>query len=232
MLTAGLYAQQESDVLLLLGIAAFLAVILSVVPILSYPFRLLFTIIHELGHGVAAKLTGGHFVRFEISANGSGMAWVAGGTGCLVIPAGYVGTALFSAGLILLGSVESAAPFILGALGVFLILFVLVYGWASPMALLSGLILGLGFVGVAGWANAMWSIFLLNLLAIRGGLTVVDDLWLLARVTRWRVPLKNDADDMAKRVGCPALFWAGLWFIMSIMILGAAIWLTWLRDVL
>jgi len=43
-------------------------------------------------------------------------------------------------------------------------------------------------------------------------------------------PIKNDADDMAELIGCPALFWAGLWFIMSIVILGAAIWLTWLRD--
>jgi hypothetical protein len=230
MLAVSLYAQNDSNIPLLLGAAVVMAVVLSVVPILSYPFRLLFTIIHELSHGFVAGLTGGRFVRFELSTDGSGVAWIAGGTGCLVLPAGYLGTALFSAGLILLGSVENRAPYILGTLGAFLILFVLFYGWTSPLALLSGLILGLGFIGVAGWTNAMWSVFLLNLLAVRGGLTAIDDLRSLTRVTRWRVPIKNDADDMAELIGCPALFWAGLWFIMSIVILGAAIWLTWLRD--
>lgn len=229
-LIAGFNAQNNSSFPLLLAAAIVAAVIVSFVPPLSYPFRLLFTIIHELGHGFMAWLTGGRFVKFELSPNGSGMAYTAGGAGCLILPAGYLGTALFSAGLILLGGLANIAPYVLGALGGFLMLFVLFYGWASPMALISGLVLGLGFIGVAGWTTEAWSIFLLNFLAIFGGLTAIGDLRLLTLVARFRVPIKNDAEDMAQRVGCPALFWASLWFLLSLVILGAAIWLTWFSD--
>jgi hypothetical protein len=158
------------------------------------------------------------------------VAYTAGGAGCLIKPAGYLGTAFFSAGLILLGGFDTFAPYTLGALGVFLILFVLIYGWASPMALVSGLILGGGFIAVAGWTDTGWSIFFLNFLAIFGGLTAIEDLRLLTWLARFHLPVKNDAADMAQLIGCPALFWATLWFLLSLAILGAAIWLTWFSD--
>lgn len=227
MVLAGLYAQSSSTFPLLLAAALGAAVIISLVPFLSYPFRLLFTIIHELSHGFGAWLTGGRFVKLEISADGSGLAYTRGGVGCLILPAGYLGTALFSAGLILLGGINNIASYVVGALGGFLILFVLIFGWSSLVALLSGLVLGLSFIGVAGWTDEGWSIFLLNFLAILGGLTAMHDLRLLTLVARFRFPIKNDADDMAHLVGCPALFWAALWFLMSLVILGGAIWLAW-----
>jgi hypothetical protein len=230
IIAAGLYAQSRGNFPMLLAVAIITAVIVNFTPVLSYPFRLLFTIIHELSHGIIARVTGGRFVRFELSRRGSGMAYTAGGTGCLILPAGYLGTALFSAGLILLGGIENIAPYVLGTLGGCLMLFVLIYGSASPPALLSGLFLSLGFIGVAGWTHENWSIFSLNFLAICGGLTAISDLRALTWVTRLGFPVKNDADDMAHLVGCPALFWAILWFLMSLIILGAAIWLTWFSD--
>jgi hypothetical protein len=69
---------------------------------LAYPFRLFVTMIHELGHGLAAVLTGGSFVRFEVTRRGAGLAWTSGGSRFLVIQAGYLGTALFGAGLLYL----------------------------------------------------------------------------------------------------------------------------------
>ncbi len=230
ILLAGLPFQTNlySPVLIVAAIIA--AMIVSFVPILSYPFRLLFTIIHELSHGFVAELTGGHFVKFELSGEGSGVAYTAGGTGCLIKPAGYLGTAFFSAGLILLGGFDNIAAYALGALGGLLILFVLIYGWTSPLALFSGLLLGSSFIGVAGWASQEWSIFSLNFLAVIGGLTAIDDVRILTLLARYRLPIKNDANDMAHLVGCPALFWAALWFLLSLAIIGSAIWLTWFRN--
>lgn len=39
-----------------------------------YPFMLIYTFIHEMGHGIAALLVGGDFVKFEMWLDGSGMA--------------------------------------------------------------------------------------------------------------------------------------------------------------
>jgi hypothetical protein len=69
---------------------------------LAYPFRLFVTMIHELGHGMAAVLTGGSFVRFEVTRRGAGLAWTSGGSRFFIIQAGYLGTALFGAGLLYL----------------------------------------------------------------------------------------------------------------------------------
>jgi len=69
---------------------------------LTYPFRLFVTMIHELGHGVSAVLTGGTFVRFEVTSRGAGVAYTRGGWPFVIIQAGYLGTALFGAGLLYL----------------------------------------------------------------------------------------------------------------------------------
>jgi len=69
---------------------------------ITYPFRLFVTMIHEMGHGLGALLTGGDFVRFEVTSRGAGLAYTSGGSRAVVIQAGYVGTALFGALLLIL----------------------------------------------------------------------------------------------------------------------------------
>ncbi|HML20381.1 MAG TPA: M50 family metallopeptidase [Aggregatilinea sp.] len=65
--------------------------------ILTYPLRLFVTMIHELSHGLAAVLTGGSFLHFEVTKYGAGLAYTDGGSRFVIIQAGYVGTALFGA---------------------------------------------------------------------------------------------------------------------------------------
>jgi hypothetical protein len=69
---------------------------------LMIPFRLFVTMIHELGHGVAAVLTGGHFIEFAVTKRGAGITHTSGGWRFVIIQAGYLGTALFGAGLLIL----------------------------------------------------------------------------------------------------------------------------------
>src|SRR6185436_16758514 len=97
-----MFAQfNRSDRRLLLAMLATVVVfILWNVPQLDfilYPFRLFVTYVHESGHGTAALLTGGRFAGFEIFSNGSGQAITAGGSRLLILPAGYLGAALFGA---------------------------------------------------------------------------------------------------------------------------------------
>ncbi len=47
---------------------------------LLYPMRLLVSLIHELGHGLTAILTGGQFLGFEVFPNGAGLARLQGGS--------------------------------------------------------------------------------------------------------------------------------------------------------
>lgn len=72
--------------------------------VLLYPLRLFVTLIHELGHGTAAILTGGTFIRFEVFPNGSGLAYTSGGWLWAILPAGYLGAAAFGALLLILAN--------------------------------------------------------------------------------------------------------------------------------
>ncbi|MBI1878521.1 MAG: M50 family metallopeptidase [Chloroflexi bacterium] len=106
--------------LTLIGLAGLVSLIMAFVPglgWLDYPFRLLLTMAHELGHGLAALLTGGEFVRFVIFPNGAGLAYTAGGWRWLIVPAGYVGVALFGAALIALGRSHRWSRIAMGVIG-------------------------------------------------------------------------------------------------------------------
>lgn len=84
--------------------AAFLTFILYLVPFLrplSYPFLLLSTLVHEMGHGLAAVVFGGHFDSFNMWLNGSGVAKISGNFGrfsqAMVAAFGLVGPAILAA---------------------------------------------------------------------------------------------------------------------------------------
>lgn len=113
-------------------IAAVVTLILYVVPFLSpisYPFMLLSTLVHELSHGVAAVLVGGHFTSFQMWADGSGLASINGNFGpfarAFVAAAGLVGPALIASLCFSFINSKQRARFILGCCGIILALVLL-----------------------------------------------------------------------------------------------------------
>lgn len=229
--------------LILIGLAGLASLLMAVVPWLNwlnYPFRLLLTIVHELGHGLAALLTGGNFLRFVIFPNGAGLAYTAGGWRLVVIPAGYLGLALFGAGLILVGRNHRWSRIAMGVMGGLMLLLSIRYGLPSIFSadILSGLlttILGTVFGGLFLWvavrAAPGWIIFLLHLVAIQAGLTAFSDLaTVIGLSTRFFDAPINDARSMAELTFIPAVVWAVVWAIVAVGLIGGAIWLTWLKP--
>ncbi len=233
-----------SQILSLIALAGLAAFILNVMPfsfVFNYPFRLLLTIVHELGHGIAAILTGGYFQNFVIFADGSGLAYTAGGWRFVVIPTGYLSVAIFGACLILAGRSQLASRRAMGLIGLAMIGFTLRY--ATPtlfsrqffhgiLTIVSGLAFGGMFLWLAANVSDKMTIFLLHLIAIEAGLTAFSDLGTVIRISTFsgNVVL-NDATSMAQLTGIPAIFWAVVWIIIACGLLGGAIWQTWLRDV-
>src|SRR5256885_16930193 len=83
--------------------AAALSIVLWFVPfaeILSYPFRIFVTFIHEGGHAIAALLTGNSVQSLSVAMNASGETYTTeGGTfsKMFVSSAGYLGAMTFGA---------------------------------------------------------------------------------------------------------------------------------------
>jgi hypothetical protein len=85
-------------------LATFVTLLLYFIPLLrplAYPFLLISTLAHEMGHGIAAAMIGGHFHSFALYADASGVAQVSGDFGALgkafVAASGLLGPALWAA---------------------------------------------------------------------------------------------------------------------------------------
>ena len=93
-----------------------------------YSFQLFGTLIHEIGHSVAALVTGGRVDGFVVNASTGGFALIAGGNPFIVLPAGYVGSAIFGSLFFYLANRYRWADFFAFLIGLFILLFTLGYG--------------------------------------------------------------------------------------------------------
>lgn len=226
-----MFAQfNRSDRRLLLAILAVVVVlILWNIPqldFLLYPFRLFVTYVHESGHGTAALISGGRFLGFEIFGNGSGQAITAGGSRWLILPAGYLGAALFGSVLFYLNNRFHRSKLLAIIIGVGLIVYSLLFGRIALLSLIVGSAFGIGLIALGWKANEYVNSFLLNILALLTGLNAVLDVYYLVGSSDAALgTVQNDAAAFANEVlGLPAAFWAFLWSLIAIGMLGVAIW--------
>ncbi len=218
-------------VALLAGIVVFILWNIPQLSFVLYPVRLFVTFIHEAGHSVMAVFTGGHVIEFTVFDNGTGVATTAGGLRYMILPAGYLGTALFGA---LLFYLSNTVPFprklslAVGTLTILITLFL----HASGIALIIGLLTGLALIFVGLRGGIYLNVLLLNVLAILTGLNSVLDLLYLVQASGAAIgPVKNDAAAFADLTpGIPPAIWALIWAVIAIFMLGMAVWYSLVRP--
>lgn len=98
--------------------------------LLLYPFELISTVFHEFGHAFMTIMTGGRVAAIEINPNESGVTRFVGGMRCAVLPAGYCGSSLAGAALLVLSFGEKSAK--VAAIGTTLVLLATIY-WAGTV---------------------------------------------------------------------------------------------------
>jgi hypothetical protein len=208
--------------------------------VVLYPLRLFTTYIHEAGHSLMAILTGGEVVGFAVSANGSGLATTIGGTRWLILPAGYLGAALF--GSLLYYSVNRfpgiADKTALG-LGLGMIIFTLLYArpdeTGTPIALFVGVGFGTILLLIGAKLNVLFTLLILNILAVSTALEAVMDLRYLMDVadTARRGTVMNDAAAFSNDVMplLPPSAIALTWAAIAVAMLGLAVYHGTLRPI-
>jgi hypothetical protein len=169
---------QRQRVALLLGIA--LASILlwqtALGSLLLYPFTILATWFHEMGHGIAAMLTGRGFERLLIFADGSGVAQTLGPvegyrlTDALIAASGPLGPAIAGALLIVASRSPTATRSALAVLGAALLLSTLI--WVrSPTGWLVLPALGIAILLLALRGSLPWRRFAIQLLGVQAAIS-------------------------------------------------------------
>jgi hypothetical protein len=170
---------QRQRVALLLGIALASIILWQTTlgSFLLYPFTILATWFHEMGHGIAAMLTGRGFERLLIFADGSGVALSLRPTDgyrltdALVAAGGPLGPAIAGALLIISSRSPTATRNALAVLGVALVLSTLIWvrslaGWLVLPAL------GIAIVGLALRGSPPWQGFVIQLLGVQACISV------------------------------------------------------------
>ena len=144
--------------------------------LLLYPFTILATWFHEMGHGIAAMLAGRGFERLLIFADGSGLALSLrpsdgyGATDALVAASGPLGPAIAGAALIVASRSASATRAALVVLGLALV--VSTATWVrSPMGWLVLPALGIAMALLALRGSAAWQRFAIQFLGVQAAIS-------------------------------------------------------------
>lgn len=236
----GISRDARPQVSLLLTAAA-ISIVLWFVPfaeILTYPFRIFVTFIHEGGHAIAAFLTGNSVQSLSIATNASGETYTTqGGTlsQMFVSSAGYIGAMAYGGLLLVLIRKAIAARLVLVASGVFVLALTFIYGvikpvvagavWSGiPFTMLAGISLAVGLFLFAKFAGARLASFLVSFLAVQCILNALLDLKTVFFLSSPFAPsVPTDAVNMANATGIPALVWAVIWIGIALGILWLAL---------
>ena len=223
--------------------AAALSIVLWFIPfaeILSYPFRIFVTFIHEGGHAIAALLTGNSVQSLSVAMNASGETYTSQGgvlSQMFVSSAGYLGAMTFGALLLVLIRRAVAARVVLMGSALVILALTTVFGffkpllagsWGSltgiPFTVFAGIALAVGLFAVARFASARVATFVLSMLAVQCILNALLDLKTVFFLSSPFAPtVPNDAVNMAAATGIPAIIWAVLWIVLAFGILSIAL---------
>lgn len=200
---------------------------------LMYPFRLFVTFVHESGHGLAAILSGGALDGFDVFADGTGVARTLGGNAALILPAGYLGAALFGSVLFYLTNTVQHTRVITGMLGGFLIVMTVLFTNLFSTAFVVGILGGAILFYMAARGGSVMNLLLLNVLALLTAFhALLDVIYLISNSGAALGDVRNDAAAFSAAFTpiVPAGVWAALWAGLAIVMMAAAFYFSIIRP--
>ena len=215
--------------------ATALSVLLWFLPyaeLLTYPFRIFVTFIHEGGHALAALLTGGPGAvqSLTVSVDGSGEVYsMTGGlfARMFVSSAGYLGAMAFGALLLWLVRLKVKASAVLAGSGALILLLTVFFGFLAPVwnlslpglfTLVAGVALPVALFAAARYLKRTAAAFLVSFLAAQCVLNAVFDLKAVLFMSAF-TDAQTDAANMAAATGVPAILWTLFWIVVAFVIL-------------
>lgn len=213
--------------------AVFVTLVLWQLPFgyyLLYPFTILATWFHEMGHGLTGILMGGSFYELVLEPNGSGFAlmegpFLFGRIGEAIISAnGPLGPAFVGAGMILASRSDKATRICLMLLSAAMFISLLI--WVrSPTGWVVLPILGASIAAIANfgkvWMRAL-AIQFIGLQAVISMFLQWDYLFSYA-FSRGGEVILSDTGQMSEITGLPHWAWAGLILFIAAWVLTSAL---------
>lgn len=216
--------------------AAVLSFVLTLVPLggyLLYPFALIGTWAHEMGHGLAALIAGGSFKYLKLSADLGGVAYhsgVGGPAEAFVAAAGLLAPAVAGGLVVALGSERKSARWVLDVLGVAMVLSALVFV-RNPFGFVATLVIGAAVFAVGHWAPEVVEIGVAQFIGVRLSMEALSsvDYMFTKSIGSGDETMASDTQSIALQLGLPYWFWGAVIAAMCAAILAGAYYVAWRR---
>jgi hypothetical protein len=210
-----------------LVVAGLVVVMLPALPFgtyLIYPFAILTTWFHEMGHGLTALMLGQQFQQLLIFANGSGVAESQVAGDAAIAAGGPLAPSVVGALLILASAHPKLWRAVLWVSAAAIMLSVVI--WVRSPTGLWVLPLVAAILAIVAWrASPGFARFTLQFLGVLGAMSCLRDfdyLFTENAVINGR-PILSDTGQIAAVLGLPHWFWAGVILLISATMIGAAL---------
>lgn len=179
------------------------------------PLKLFVVLLHEISHGLMAVATGGAIERIVVTSDLGGACYCGGGDAFLTLSAGYLGSLLWGAALVLVAArLGRGSSWVVGIIGVFIGLVSALYV-RNPFGLLFGLGFGIALLAGAYYLSPTANRRILWALGLTSCLYAVLD---IKSDVLDRPELHSDARMLAEMTGVPTLVWGGLWIVAALFV--------------
>ena len=179
-----------------------------------YPLKLLVVFLHESSHALMTVITGGEVLELVIDQNQGGYVSALGGNRFLVLSAGYLGSILWGAVIVILASYSRQDKILMGILGSIICLITLIYG-KGLFVFLFGIGLGMAMIASAIYVNEAINDSILRFIGFVNLMYVPLDIY---SDTIARSHLRSDARMLAEEFGGTTLLWGSIWIVISTLI--------------
>jgi hypothetical protein len=182
-----------------------------------YPIKIFVVLLHEISHGAIAILTGGTIEGIVVQANEGGFCQCPGGSVFLTLSAGYLGSLLWGAAILLAARGPGNIPRIAAAvLGVTVVGVALVYvdNWFG--ILFSG-VFGVTLIMSGRQLPAEGNAALLTVLGLTSCLYAILD---IKSDVIDRPEVMSDARMLAELTGIPTVIWGVIWIGLALLVSG------------
>ena len=180
-----------------------------------YPFKIFVVFLHELSHGLAAVATGGAIERIELSSNEGGLCVTRGGSRFLVLSAGYLGSLLLGALLLVLAARTRLDRPLVAGVGLVILTVTAVYVRTT-----FGFVYGIAAGGVLVAAGRKLPERAADVvLKTLGVVSCLYGVWDVASDVLLRSVPGSDANALGALTGIPGTVWGVVWILIDAVVL-------------
>jgi hypothetical protein len=215
-----------------LGIAVAVTLALYFVPFLqplARPLLWLSTLAHELGHGVAAMLMGGHFDTLKFWSDGSGVASHSGNYSAFerafVAAAGPLGPVVGAGAMFIAARHANWARGAMMVIAVLSIVILLV--WVRTLFGIAFMLVFAGLSGLVAWrASPRIAQAICAFLAVQLSLATFSraDYLFMSQAHTGAGVMPSDTAQIAQALWLPYWLWGALIAVVSLAVLGLGLW--------